>query len=121
MRAGVRLNLAVPFNCAVDGGGMDRCLQALKTELAAPRVACESVEWPNEHDISGDRELGRRTCARGASELYQKMNADPALARVKVVGPSLVHPSSRSTLGDQSAHLDRGNLHPYTGANEPVP
>jgi hypothetical protein len=118
MRAGIRLNLAVPFNCS-ESGGMDRCLQALKTELV-PTGGVQSVEWPNEHDISGSANWAAELRAWGA-ELYRKMNADPALAPIAVVGPSLVHPASRSALGDQSAHLDRGNLHPYTGATSPAP
>jgi hypothetical protein len=119
MRAGVRFNLLVPFTCATDGGGMDPCLRALKTELL-PHGGVESVEWPNEHDISGDQNWAANLSAWG-KQLHQKMKADPALAQVKVVGPSLVHPGSRSALGDHSAYMDRGNLHPYTASQSPSP
>jgi hypothetical protein len=116
-RAGIRFNLLVPFGCAPDGT-MDPCLQALKTRV--PLDSVESVEWPNEHDISGDPNWVSALSAWGR-ELYTKMKADAALQRIKVLGPSLVHPRSRSALGDQSAFLDRGNLHPYTGATSPRP
>ncbi len=116
-RAGIRFNLVVPFGCAPDGT-MDPCLQALKTRV--PLGSVEYVEWPNEHDVSGDRDWVGSLTAWGR-QLHAKIKADPALRGIKVLGPSLVHPSSRSALGDQSAFLDRGNLHPYTGATSPRP
>ena len=119
MRAGVRFNFMVPFTCATDGGGMDPCLQALKTQLL-PHGGVESVEWPNEHDISGDPNWAANLSAWG-KQLHQKMKADPALAQVKIVGPSLVNTGSRSELGDHSAYMDRGNMHPYTASRSPSP
>jgi hypothetical protein len=43
------------------------------------------------------------------------------LRGIKVLGPALVDPRSRAALGNQSAWLDRGNIHPYTGASSPTP
>jgi hypothetical protein len=116
-RAGIRFNLVVPFGCAPDGS-MDPCLRALKTRV--PLGSVESVEWPNEHDISGDPNWVASLTNWGR-QLHAKMKADPALSRIKILGPSLVHPGSRSALGDQSAFIDRGNLHPYTAGSTPNP
>ena len=43
-----------------------------------------------------------------------------ALAALPVIGPSPVRPESRIALGDLSARLDRGNLHPYPGGGPPL-
>jgi hypothetical protein len=78
-----------------------------------------SIAGVNEPDISGDPNWIAKTRAFQI-ELYRQVEADPFLARLPVIGPSLVHRESRAALGDLSAHLDRGNIHPYSGGLPPV-
>ncbi len=91
-------------------------LQAIRNRLRASAVSIASV---NEPDISGNPDWVAHTRAF-QTELFRQVNADPQLAQLPVIGPSLVHRESRAELGDLSAHLDRGNLHPYSGGLPPL-
>lgn len=115
--AGIRLNLIVGFDCSM-GGPIDPCVEAIRTRVPASGVA--SVEWPNEHDIAGDPAWASKLTAWGRS-LYTKMKADTVTRGIQVLGPSLVGKYAPATLGDQSAYMDAGNLHPYTGGLSPSP
>ncbi len=83
------------------------------------RGAVDSVQAPNEPDISGDPQWVEHTRAYQA-ELYARVKGDPALAHLPVIGPSIVNREARPLLGDLSAFLDRGNLHPYPGGTPPL-
>lgn len=103
--AGVSLEAIVdPRSCP---NGVGPCLNRLGG------LNMKAVEWPNEYDNSGDPNWQATLTAWGHA-LYSA--AHPLY---KVIGPSLVSDSSRTTLGDQSAWLDFGNLHDYQGANPP--
>ena len=115
--SGIRLNLIVDFDCSM-GGPIDPCIDAIRTRVPASGVA--SVEWPNEYDISGDPAWASKLIFWG-HRLYMRMKADSATRGIQVVGPSLVGKNAPSTLGDQSAYMDAGNLHPYTGGLSPTP
>ena len=117
VNAGIRLNLIVGMDCSM-GGPIDACIDAIRTRVPASGVA--SVEWPNEYDISKDPNWASNL-ANWGRQIYTKMKADPATRGIQVVGPSLVGKTAPSTLGDQSAYLDAGNLHPYTGGLSPTP
>ena len=82
------------------------------------RGAASSLEGPNEQDLSGDTLWAERTRAYQA-ELYALVKADPALASLPVVAPSLGRIGNRDRLGDMSASADLGNLHSYPGARTP--
>lgn len=114
---GLRFDLVVPIGCSYQGT-VDPCLSALKTRLAVNAV--DSLEWPNEHDASGDPNWAASLTDWGR-ELFFRVKVDPVLGSIDVVGPSLVHPASRAQLGDQSDALDFGNVHPFTGATSPSP
>jgi hypothetical protein len=73
----------------------------------------------NEPDISGDPQWVAHTRAF-QQELYRQVKADPLLANLPVIGPSLVNRDSRAALGDLSASLDQGALHPYSGGLPPL-
>ena len=51
--------------------------------------------------------------------LYHAVKSDPATAKLPVIGPSVVVPAAAAALGDLSADLDYGNIHPYYGPNDP--
>jgi hypothetical protein len=79
----------------------------------------EAVEGPNEWDIAGDPAWASNLRAY-QQQLYAAVKNDPGLAGVDVIGPSLVHRASRTTLGDLSGSLDYGNLHSYPGGRAPA-
>jgi hypothetical protein len=114
---GIRFNLVVNRTCSHDGT-LAPCLAAIRTRLPVGSVA--SVEWPNEHDLFGGP-TWRADLADWGRRLHAGVKADPALRSIRVLGPSLVHKDAPLVLGDQTAFLDAGNLHPYTGAKSPGP
>ncbi len=112
---GIRANLLVGD---LRGGTtqMQASLNAIRDRL--PGVAV-SVVGPNEPDLEPVSDwVGKERAYQ--RELYSRVKGDPALAHLTVLGPSLVHRESRAALGDLSAYLDAGNLHPYPGGGLPL-
>ena len=88
--------------------------------LAGPmRPAVDTIEGPNEYDHSGDPSWAPNLLAY-QQQIYSLTRANPALAGVPVVGPSLVSSRSYTTLGDLDGMLDTGNIHPYAGGGLPA-
>ena len=83
------------------------------------RGAVVSIEAPNEPDQQGVSEWIARTRVF-QRELWSRVKGDPALAHLRVVGPAVVHPAQSPALGDLSAALDQGNMHPYSGGGTPL-
>jgi hypothetical protein len=112
---GIRANLGIGW---MSGGPATIApgLQVLRSQLTGAVV---SVSGVNEPDISGDPDWIAKTRAFHI-ELYRQVKAAPATAGLPVIGPSLVHRESRTALGDLSAHVDRGNIHPYPGGSMPL-
>jgi hypothetical protein len=115
--AGIRVNVVLDLRCS-PSGRVDPCLSGMKAEL--PRGSVESVEWPNEHDLFGGP-AWKPVLQFWGRDLYRRVKADPVLRSLRVVGPSLGAPGAPTALGDESAYLDAGNLHPYTGGSSPNP
>ena len=117
-RHGVRANLIVGDPLERWGvGPLDAQLDLIARELV-PAGAVASLEGPNEYDIQGEdnwvgplRDYQRR--------LFEGARARPALAGLPVLGPTVVDRENRDRLGDLSAWLDYGNMHPYPGGNAP--
>ena len=112
---GIRANLGVG-NLAGGTASIDAGLQVIKNRL---RDSVISVTTINEPDISGNPNWIADT-RWFTHELYTRVNADPALANLEVIGPALVNRGSRAALGDISGDLDRGNIHPYPGGAPPL-
>jgi len=113
--AGIRANLG--FGSLAGGtGAIAPGLQAVRTRL---RSSIASFAGVNEPDVSGLPDWVARTRAYQA-ELARQVKADPFLSRFPVIGPSLVNRGSRAALGDMTAWVDRGNIHPYSGGNPPL-
>jgi hypothetical protein len=112
---GIRANLGIGW---MSGGPATIApgLQVLRSQLTGSVV---SVSGVNEPDISGDPDWIAKTRAFHI-ELNRQVKAAPATAGLPVIGPSLVHRESRAALGDLSAHVDRGNIHPYPGGSMPL-
>ncbi len=97
-------------------GTLEEQLAAIRDRV---RGATESVEGPNEYDwLAGDSNWP--TMLRWyQNRLYSLVKGDPSLSSLKVLGPSLVPPSSHRALGDISGDLDYGNIHSYPGHQPP--
>jgi hypothetical protein len=85
--------------------------------VAADRDGLEALEGPNEYSTSGDPDWKPNLIAYQEA-LYEQAKADPALASLPVVGPSIVH-GDQEELGDVSDSLDYGNIHSYPQGNPP--
>jgi hypothetical protein len=99
-----------------DAALRDQRLQVIRERLLG---ITEAIVGPNEVDYGGDPHWIANTRTYQA-ELYNRVKSDPALRHLPVIGPSLVHRASRAALGDLSAHLDRGNIHPYPAGTPPL-
>lgn len=85
-------------------------------EMTEP--ALESFEGPNEYDISGDDDWVS-VLRSYQQDLYEAVKDNSTTANVPVIGPSMAHAYNAPQLGDLSAHLDYGNMHPYPGGENP--
>ena len=112
---GIRSNLGVG-NLNSTPAQIGTLLRGMRDKLPASVASIASV---NEPDISGDANWVAKTRAFQKA-LYQQVQAIPALRNLPVLGPSLVNRGSRAQLGDLSAYLDRGNIHPYPGGTPPL-
>jgi hypothetical protein len=112
---GIKANLGVGW---MSGGTATIApgLQAIRNRL---RDSAAAISTLNEPDISGNAQWKEITRAYQA-EVYRQAKADPFLAQLPVLAPSLVNRESRAALGDLSTFLDRGNLHPYPGGLPPL-
>ncbi len=116
---GLKLDVGINPDCSYEGTLSDPhfsdCFDALRDQVGLAGV--ESIEWPNEYDISGDPNWATNLAAWGAQIYFLAKSLGP----YPVYGPSIVNPSSIGVLGDQSTNLDYGNFHDYRGATSPSP
>jgi hypothetical protein len=103
---------------AYDAGTMDELLGVVAGRL---HHAAEAIEAPNEYDRFMGGPRWPSVLASYGRLLYRRVNADPSLRSLPVLGPSLATAGAEARLGDQSAFLDRGNIHPYAGGQSPNP
>lgn len=85
-------------------------------DMAGPSLG--SFEGPNEFDVSGasNWQTTLRTYQRN---LYKSVKSNPSTSRVPVIGPSMAHANNAPKVGNLSAYLDFGNMHPYPGGEAP--
>jgi hypothetical protein len=94
----------------------------LITEMSGPlRNSIEALEDPNEFDTSSGLADWQDPLASYDQQLYSAAKANPSLASLPVIGPSLVNQNSPTVLGSESGEMDDGGIHPYTGGNSPTP
>jgi hypothetical protein len=111
---GIKANVAVG-NLSSGTPLMQASLNAIRDRLPE---SVESVTPANEPDIEPVADwLGMTRDYQ--VELYRRVKSDPGLKHLAVLGPALVRRESRAELGDLSAHMDRGNIHPYPGGAWP--
>ncbi|MEA2473118.1 MAG: hypothetical protein QOE06_1033 [Thermoleophilaceae bacterium] len=98
------------------GGTLDQLIA-----IAAGRLhnAIDGLEGPNEYDLFHDSPNWPNELRDYQRALYAKAKADPVLRHLPLLGPSLVFPDSDPKLGPLPDALDAGNIHPYTGGDQP--
>lgn len=111
---GVRSTLIVS-DPEIDDEELGELTSILREDLGG---AVEAVEGANEIDMHGDASLLPRL-DDDQRRLFSAVKGDPALARLPVIGPSLVHRRNQEALGDISSLLDYGNIHPYPDGRPP--
>lgn len=113
---GVRVNLIVGDPQRRWGiGTLGRQLAMIDRELSR---AAASLEAPNEYDNAGDPHWAA-ALSDYQRRLWAGANARPDLARLPVIGPSLVSRRSHDRLGALDRWMDAGNIHPYPGGDPP--
>lgn len=105
----------------LDPGGIDRSLELLRSEL--PLSAMTAIEGPNEYNLI-EREFGNTNWVEPVrfyqQLLFDKVNSDPVLRRLRVIGPSMAFWSESGyyeRLGDISSMADAVSMHPYPDWN----
>jgi Concanavalin A-like lectin/glucanases superfamily len=78
----------------------------------------EAYEGPNEPDLGADPDWLADTRAF-MQRLQAAVKGNAATARFPILGPSIVRPANATALGNLSADLDYGNIHPYYGPYNP--
>ena len=111
---GIKSNILVG-TLAQGSARMQQSLAVIRSRL---RDSVISVESPNEPNLSGDPNW-LQNARDYQRELWARVKGDPKLAHLTVLGPAVGWPASPAALGDLSAYLDRGNIHPYPGGNPP--
>ena len=96
-------------------GTIDEQLDLIEDELSSAVV---SIEGPNEYDLQGDPDwVG---VLRGyTQQLWEGVKARPALAKLPVLGPSIVAREGMALVGDLSPWTDFGNTHTYLSGAMP--
>lgn len=121
--AGIKGNLLVGHEQSMSDGAPTTLAQRLdwiKSKVPGFTIA---IEGTNEWDTWG-ADGGRIQALRDMQcDIYGRVKADPALASKLVIGPSSGNMYEDriwyGEIGDLSGCLDRGNLHPYSGADPP--
>jgi hypothetical protein len=94
---------------------LEEMVSTVKTNLGG---AVDAVEGPNEFDTRGGPNWATEL-REYQQRLYGEVKADPSLAALPVIGPSIVRRPNQEALGDISGMLDYGNIHPYPDGEPP--
>jgi hypothetical protein len=98
-----------------EASNLGEMISIVDTDLGG---AVDAVEGPNEFDMKGGPNWA--TLLREYQQrLYGAIKADPSLAALPVIGPSIVQRTHQEELGDISGMLDYGNIHPYPYGERP--
>ena len=118
---GARFTLIVDARGTAAGRGRDYAdASHVRTVLRhVGDAAVEAFEGLNEHDQSG-RVTWAAEVASMQRALWTTVRSDPTLARYAVLGPTVTTPQAVAALGDLSAYMDMGAMHPYAGGGTPT-
>jgi hypothetical protein len=98
-----------------EASNLDEMISIVSTNLGG---AVDAVEGPNEFDMRGHPNWAAEL-REYQQRLYGAIKADPSLAALPVIGPSIVQRTHQEALGDISSVLDYGNIHPYPYGEPP--
>jgi len=117
---GLGLNLLVGLEQAPSGpGGSGEGLQDRLDWIKSNGLASQLVGIEGSNESWNDRTVIRNH----QCDTFNRVHGDPAFAGVPVIGPSAGPPFSMTTwydrVGDLSACLDVGNLHPFAEEDPP--
>ena len=112
---GIRVNAMVDPRYAVK----TMTVRSLLALISAGGGAVESVEGPNELDVSGmgDWPSADRDYQRSIWEARRSMGR--TRSDLSLIGPAMAFAANGEKLGDMSGYADFGNLHPYPGGLAP--
>ena len=95
--------------------GLRELVSTASSELAG---SLDALEGPNEFDSRGGSGWAPELAAY-QQQLYSEVKANAALSALPVLGPSILHRSSKEAVGDISGSLDYGNIHAYPFGEPP--
>ncbi len=105
--------LGGPWPQPLDPTQIDQELADIKTLALA---ATDSIEWPNEYDIShpsSENSTWVTALLNYGHPLFTKVKADSLLRTLPVIGPSLTSEGAYTSVGNQTAYIDYSCLHHY--------
>lgn len=76
------------------------------------------IEAPNEPDVNPGYSV--EAMRKYQAGLWFRAKGNSQTKHIPVIGPTLVHRWNRQPLGDLSAYMDQGNMHPYPGGRPPL-
>ncbi|HSB55349.1 MAG TPA: hypothetical protein VLD58_13385 [Gemmatimonadales bacterium] len=82
-------------------------------------ASVESFEGLNEHDLSG-RTNWVTEVRSFQKAIHAKLKSDARTAGLPLFGPAMAHPVNAPRVGDLSAYMNYGALHPYPGGSRPL-
>jgi hypothetical protein len=101
--AGIHLDLITATNLSVP---------ALQTWAACLGTAIDTIEGPNEYDVSGDPNWIANLSA------YARL-LDPSMKPATILAPAVTTEQNSIALGSLAASVDEGNMHDYFAARNP--
>ncbi|MBW3623292.1 MAG: hypothetical protein KY468_07775 [Armatimonadetes bacterium] len=120
---GPRVDSPTPWRGTLAPEKIGGVLNTIKTLY--PR-SNEAIEGPNEYDVTHGNALPSAadpdwtaTLRRYTEALWKAVKADPVLEDRPVLAPSMAHAANAPKVGDLSAFITYGNMHPYPGGWNP--
>lgn len=99
---------------------IDQELKDLRTKFDSGLIA--GIEGPNEYDVERNR-VGEDNWITKVKDyqqkVYDKVNADPDLKDIPVIGPSFTTERAYDEVGNLDASIDYSCIHGYTGWRNP--
>ena len=104
---------------------IDKELEDLKTKFNTDLIA--AIEGPNEYDDQNNRKLGKdlyeekwvQKVKDYQQALYEKVNKDPKLKDIPVIGPSFIEENAYAKVGNLDNAIDYTCIHAYKGWRNP--
>jgi hypothetical protein len=111
----------VRFNMVLDPRGSIKAVDPLTLErlLHLSSSSVESIEGPNELDVSGLPDWPKTTRSY-QQEIFSAVADLPSDSKIPLIGPSMAFIANGRFVGDLSGLVTYGNLHSYPAGREPA-